>query len=73
MKILLETTKWSDNIPNHTYIVDSDKMIAFISAVDGSFKKFGKPLSFGKKGRSFKELKDKATVQKVTELLQTDT
>ena len=60
MKILKETTKWEDNIPNHTYILnDAGDLKAYVIAGTNEYIEFKKPLkTFSKSKRTFKELTD---------------
>jgi len=62
MKYLKETTDWSQvtevNIPNHTYIVEDTRAFGYIRANDGVKVMFSKPIPFGKRGRTFKQLKE---------------
>lgn len=49
---LEETTKWPDNTPNHTYILNKQqKLIAYI--VDGEVRELKKPMMFTKARRTF--------------------
>jgi len=56
MKFFEETTKWSGNGVNHTYLLSDDKskMFAFISTGTNSVFKFKKPIQISTKGRTFK-------------------
>ena len=58
MRALLETTKWSDNTPNHLYLVnDADRVVAYsIRGTETPFY-FSRPLPFDVRGRTFKEVK----------------
>ena len=58
MITLKETTKWEDNIPNHTYILnDKGELAAYIKAGSGEYHEFKKPLkTFSKSRRTFKEV-----------------
>ena len=58
MRALLETTKWSDNTPNHLYLVnDADRVVACsIRGTETPFY-FSRPLPFDVRGRTFKEVK----------------
>lgn len=57
MKVLKETTKWDCKQSNHTYLVDDNKMIAYI--IDGTTEPvfFKNPIMFNRKGRTFDTLK----------------
>jgi len=57
MKILLETTEWTNGTPNHVYALEKDKMIAY-KAASGLMQRFSRPMWFDKKGRTFKEIAD---------------
>ena len=56
MKVLKETTVWDCNQANHTYLVDDNKLHAYI--IDGTSEPvfFKSPLMFNRKGRTFKTL-----------------
>ena len=58
-EVLLETTVWPDNTPNHAYVLnDAGKMVAYYPM--GDFKnlvEFKKPLPFYKSRRKFKKCK----------------
>jgi hypothetical protein len=58
MDILLETTDWncSYDVPNHIYILDGSKLVAYVP--DGQNKPFffSKPRPFDKKNRKFEKL-----------------
>ena len=56
MQALLETTEWASCIPNHTYLIDGMKMIAYIKKGTKTPHWFSAPLPFSKKGRTFKVL-----------------
>lgn len=54
----LETTQWPDrHTPNHMYLMDSDRVIAYIPAGTGIVQTLKTPLTISKRGRTFKELK----------------
>lgn len=55
MKFLKEITEWSDNIPNHTYlVVDSkDKMLGYIKAGKKKLEMFKVPKPFDIRRRKF--------------------
>lgn len=55
---IMETTKWSDNTPNHLYLVnDADRVVAYsIHGTETPFY-FSRPLPFDVRGRTFKEVK----------------
>ena len=54
-----ETTVWKDTAvqPNHTYLMDGDKAIAYIKWGQGDAFYFKNPLRFSKRGRTFAALK----------------
>ena len=58
MEVLQETTEWTtDYQPNHIYLLDGSKMVAYIKAGTKSAIYFSKPLQFDRRGRTFVELK----------------
>lgn len=60
MKIIQETTVWAEpNTPNHTYFVDDSmtKMMAYIRVGTKDKVTFKSPISFDRRGRTFKVLK----------------
>jgi hypothetical protein len=58
MEALQETTVWTtDYQPNHIYLLDGSKMLAYIKAGTKSAIYFSKPMQFDRKGRSFVTLK----------------
>ena len=62
MKIMLETTKWSDGYANsnHVYVFNDSMTRAIAYVPRGSKKvfKFSKPLDIDTRGRTFVELDD---------------
>lgn len=54
-----ETTVWKevDTQPNHTYLLDGDKMVAYIKFGKGEPFYFKSPIRIDKRGRKFEELK----------------
>lgn len=64
MKIIRETTKYTDvdyRVPQHDYLVEGGhggRMIAYRKEGSDLWEKFRKPVPFGKKHRSFKELRE---------------
>lgn len=60
MIALKETTLWSDDTPNHTYLFENKKSIKCIGYIlEGTDKPimFMVPMSFDRKKRTFKEIK----------------
>ena len=58
MNAVTETTVWNaDYQPNHTYVLDGCKMLAYIRAGTKTAVYFSKPLPFDRKGRTFVTLK----------------
>ena len=54
MEALQETTEWTtDYQPNHIYLLDGSKMVAYIKAGTKSAIYFSKPLQFDRRGRTF--------------------
>jgi hypothetical protein len=59
MEAIKETTVWkSDYQPNHTYLLDGSKMVAYMPFHTGQPFYFSKPQSFDRRGRTFDKLKD---------------
>ena len=64
IKIMQETTEWTDGGSNHIYIFKekpagrSAKAIAYIPAGSNQVQKFKKPIDLDLKGRTFVELTD---------------
>lgn len=58
MLAVKEVTKWEGNIQaNHVYLLDGDKMVAYIKFGKGKPFYFKKPIQIDKRGRKFEELK----------------
>lgn len=56
--ILIETTEWSDNVPNHAYIANAskDKIEGYFNVVKQELFWFSKPQRFDRRGRTFKTI-----------------
>jgi hypothetical protein len=74
MEAVVETTVWSGATqPNHTYLLDGGKIIAYIKQNETAPFYFKEPITIDKRGRKFvtvkvnpfKKVKDKDTVIKV--------
>lgn len=58
MQAVREITKWdTDTNCNHTYLLDGDKMVAYIKFSDTVPFYFKAPIRIDKRGRKFEELK----------------
>jgi hypothetical protein len=60
MYYILETTKWTDNTPNHIYVFEtkkSSKCIGYIKNGTSEIQLFNKPMPFEKRKRTFVEIK----------------
>lgn len=64
MKIIRETTKWSDveyRVPQHDYLVEGGhggRLIAMRKEGSDAWEKFTKAIPFSKKHRAFKQLRE---------------
>ena len=59
MQAVREITKWEGATqPNHTYLLDGDKMVAYIKFGKGEPFYFKKPIVISRSGRKFEQLKD---------------
>ena len=58
MLAVKEVTKWDSEIQaNHVYLLDGDKMVAYIKFGKGEPFYFKAPIRIDKRGRKFEELK----------------
>lgn len=61
MKIMLETTEWSDpGVPNHVYVFNDamSRIIGYVKAGTKEVFRFKQPLTIDRRGRTFVELED---------------
>jgi len=75
MEAVIETTEWSGSIqPNHSYLLDGSKIVAFIKKGDTIPFYFKNPITIEKRGRKFvalkvnpfKQVKQESTIIKVS-------
>lgn len=52
----LETTVWDGPYPNHTYLLEGDRAIAYIKVGTKEPFYFSKPIQLDKRGRKFQKL-----------------
>lgn len=57
MQAVKEITVWDTNVPNHTYLLDGDKMVAYIKQGATEPFWFKSPIKFSRSYRKFTELK----------------
>lgn len=54
MEAIKETTAWDSNTPNHTYLLDGTKLVAYIKAGSNTPMFFKSPIkNFDKRRRTF--------------------
>ena len=60
MRFYQETTVWDGNVPNHIYLLSTDKskMFGYIKHSDKKNVVFKKPYRFDARGRTFQEVKE---------------
>lgn len=75
MEAVVESTVWSGTTqPNHKYLLDGSKIVAYIKQGSATPFYFKNPITIDKRGRKFvalkvnpfKQVKEKSTVVKVT-------
>lgn len=58
MEAVREITEWKSDVqPNHVYLLDGSKMVAYMPWGKGAPFYFKKPMGFDRKGRKFEKLK----------------
>jgi hypothetical protein len=58
MIAVIETTKWDmDFQPNHTYLLDGEKIVAYIPVGTTEIRYVKSRMTINKRGRTFRELK----------------
>jgi uncharacterized Zn finger protein len=60
MKIVQETTRWTDNVANNLYLVtdNMEYIVAYVPQGSTSAQRFKKPIRWDSRGRTFKILKE---------------
>ena len=58
MRIVVETTRWETQTPNHIYVCDDSmqNMIAYVPQGSNTVQRFKKPIAFDRRGRTFVDL-----------------
>jgi hypothetical protein len=54
MQVIRETTDWKH--PNHVYILDGGRLLAYKNSLNKKFFQFSKPIHFDKNYRSFEHV-----------------
>lgn len=62
MQWFQETTKWSTPVQNHKYLLDGNRMLAYIQQGTDTVKEFKTPLRIDRRGRRFVEIAGPETV-----------
>jgi hypothetical protein len=72
MQAVKEVTKWEGSQqPNHVYLLDGDKMVAYIKFGIGDPFYFKKPIRIDKRGRKFEAMKSNPfTVEVKSDLIE---
>ena len=60
MRFYRETTAWDGNVPNHIYLLNTDKskLFGYMKAGTQETQVFKKPIQFDQRGRKFVEVKE---------------
>jgi hypothetical protein len=60
MRFYRETTVWDGNVPNHVYLLSTDKsrMFGYMKAGTTETQVFKKPYRFDARGRTFQEVQE---------------
>lgn len=54
MQVIRETTDWKT--PNHTYVLEHGRLVAYKNALNGQFTRFSGSMHFDKNYRSFEQV-----------------